>query len=261
VRPAPDGDVPLHIVTVAGRKQPNLFWYRTAELRSVIRAVRPEIIDIHEEPYSLAAGAALWAARLESPGVKICVYTAQNLDKHYPPPFSWIERRTLAVASAAYPCSIEAGQRLMSRGFTGAIRVLPLGVTVPPPTSRRPGTTRVGFVGRLEPYKGGTIAIRAFLAAAATTDAELAVIGDGTEAEAMRAAVSEAAAADRVVFTGALSQSETLTRINELDVLLVPSLTTPTWKAGDGRRGGRCCLGLRFPSRSRRRCWDARPRG
>jgi glycosyltransferase involved in cell wall biosynthesis len=94
---------------------------------------------------------------------------------------------------------------------------------------------RVGFVGRLEPYKGGTIAIRAFLAAAPTGDAELAVIGDGTEAESMRAAVGEAAASDRVVFTGALSQAETLKRIGDLDVMLVPSLTTPTWKEQFGR--------------------------
>jgi glycosyltransferase involved in cell wall biosynthesis len=245
VRPTLDDELPVHLVPISGRRQPNLFWYRMPELRAVIRSVRPEIIDVHEEPYSLAAGFALRAAGLESPEAKICVYTAQNLDRRYPPPFSWIERRVLRSASAAYPCSVEAGERLRARGFMGPISVLPLGVTLPAPAPRAPGPPRVGFVGRFEPYKGGMIALRAYMAAAATGDAVLEVIGDGSQAAAMRAAAGGPAAmraaaggstaAERVVFTGALSQGDTLERIGHLDILLVPSLSTPTWKEQFGR--------------------------
>jgi glycosyltransferase involved in cell wall biosynthesis len=200
--------------------------------------VQPEIVDLHEEPYSVAAGAALRAIRIELPEAKVCIYTAQNLlARRYPPPFSWIEQRVLTAAGAAYPCSIEAGDRLRRQGFRGAIHVLPLGVSLPAAVDREPGVVRVGFVGRLEPYKGGLIAVRAFLEAAAraTAEASLEVIGNGSQAEAMRREVENSGTADQVVFTGALPQDETLRRIAKMDVMLIPSLTTPTWKEQFGR--------------------------
>jgi glycosyltransferase involved in cell wall biosynthesis len=90
-------------------------------------------------------------------------------------------------------------------------------------------------VGRLEPYKGGVIAIRAFARASPGTEASMEVIGAGSEGAVLRREVAEADLGERVVFTGALPQVETLSRIANLDVLLVPSLTTPSWKEQFGR--------------------------
>lgn len=235
VSPSAHPDTPVHLVGVRGRRVPNLFWYAPAGLRRVLREVRPQIVDIHEEPYSLAMAGVLRAIGREAPHAKICVYTAQNLLKTYPPPFRWIERRALASAAAAYPCSTEAGERLLAQGFRGSLHVMPLGVTVLPAAPRSPGGTRVGFVGRLEPYKGGMISIRAFAQAANGADASLEVIGAGSEEVALRREAEATGLRDRVVFTGALSQDETLARIGRFDVLLVPSLTTPTWKEQFGR--------------------------
>jgi glycosyltransferase involved in cell wall biosynthesis len=236
VRPTADSDVPVHVVDVAGPRRPNLFWYRDSGLRSVLRRIRPEIVDLHEEPFSLAAAGALHAIKLEVPQAKVCVYTAQNLAKRYPPPFSWLERRALGAAGAAYPCSIEAGERLVAQGFRGAIHVTPLGVTIPTSVPRRPGRLRVGFVSRLEPYKGGMIAIGAFgMAVGGGIDATMDVIGAGSEEDVMRREVERAGLQGRVTFAGALSQGETLARIADMDVVMVPSLTVPSWKEQFGR--------------------------
>ena len=114
-------------------------------------------------------------------------------------------------AGAAYPCSTEAGQRLHERGFQGPRHVLPLGVTIPPPRDRRPNRPlSVGFVSRLEPYKGGLIAVRAFAEAAAGTDAVMDIIGVGSDEAAMRAASELAGLDHRCTFHGASSQEETL---------------------------------------------------
>jgi glycosyltransferase involved in cell wall biosynthesis len=236
VRSEPGRNSVARAVQIHGRREANLFWYDRSELRRVMKAFRPDIVDIHEEPFSLAAASVFWAVRKEAPRAKLCVYTAQNLPKRYPPPFSLIERLVLTRAGAAYPCSTEAGERLRARGFTGRIHVLPLGVTVPsPPEAHANQPLRVGFVSRLEPYKGGMIAIRAFIRAAAGTDAVMDVIGAGSEEAAMRAEAERAGLGHRCTFHGALNQEETLRWMDLIDIVLVPSLATRKWKEQFGR--------------------------
>jgi glycosyltransferase involved in cell wall biosynthesis len=222
------------VVDVIGR-HPNLFWYRSSGMRKVLRLVSPEIVDLHEEPFGLAVAAALTAIRREAPRARICIYTAQNLPKRYPPPFSWLERRALGAADAAYPCSSAAGERLVARGFRGSVHVLPLGVTIPPARNRTDATVRVGFIGRLEPYKGGMIAVRAFVKAVQEGTASLEVIGGGSEEQALRREVNAAGLTERVLFAGVLSQEDALQRIASLDIVLVPSLSTRRWKEQFGR--------------------------
>jgi glycosyltransferase involved in cell wall biosynthesis len=163
------------------------------------------------------------------------VYTAQNLPKRYPPPFNWFERTALNRAAAAYPCSTEAGERLRRQGFRGSLHVIPLGVTLVPGGKRGLGRPRVGFVGRLEPYKGPMLALEAFARASEGIDACFEVVGAGSEQHALRRYVAEAGLGDRVHFWGALPQDETLNRIAHLDVVLIPSQTTSKWKEQFGR--------------------------
>jgi len=238
VEAARDPEVALHVVGVRGRRHPILFWYATGPLRRLLRELRPQIVDLHEEPYSLAAAAALRAVRAEAPDARVCIYTAQNILKRYPPPFRQLERRALAAAAAAYPCSTEAGEVLRAKGFTGALHVLPLGVTVgpePPRDAPAGGPLRVGFLGRLVPEKGADVALRAFALAGDGLDASLEVVGAGPQEQELRELAGRLGVGSRVTFPGALPQEQALERIRGYDALLVPSLTTPTWKEQFGR--------------------------
>jgi len=228
-------DFPVYVVPRRGRPHPILFWYAMRPLRAILREFRPEVVDVHEEPYSLATAAALRAVRAEVPDAGICVYSAQNIFKRYPPPFRQLESRALSAAAAAYPCSNEAGDVLRAKGFRGRLHILPLGVSLPPMLTRSRGPVRVGFVGRLEPYKGGHVALEAFARATQTTDAALEFVGDGRQADELRAQAGALGVAPRVTFTGAVAQDEALRRIAAFDVLLIPSLTTPSWKEQFGR--------------------------
>ncbi len=231
VAAAPEDGVPAHVVPVYGRVHPILFWYSPRALRRVLREVRPHLVDIHEEPYSLAAAFALRA-----PGeLPVGVSTAKNIHKAYPPPFRQLEQRVLARAAAAYPCSSEAGDVLRHKGFRGALHVLPLGVSAAPPRPEANGPLRVGFVGRLVAAKGGPLALAAFAEAAAGLDAVLEVVGAGPEEETLRADAGRLGLNGRVHFAGAVSQEEALARIAAFDVLLVPSLSTDRWKEQFGR--------------------------
>jgi glycosyltransferase involved in cell wall biosynthesis len=230
-----DEDVPVHKVSVMGWTRPNLFWYRGRELSAVIRQVRPEIVDLQEEPFGLAVARALPIVRRDAPDARLCVYTAQNLPKHYPPPFSIFEQRAFAAAGAAYPCSTEAGERLRTRGFKGALHVIPLGVTIPPEPEKAAGGFRVGFIGRLDEHKGAHIAVQAFARAAVGREASLTVIGAGPQLDELRTTAATAKIIDQVGFSGAVDQAELFRRLAEFDVVLVPSLTTTRWKEQFGR--------------------------
>lgn len=236
VQAAPDAEIPLYVVPVRGRTHPILFWYASRAFRRVLRSVRPDIVDLHEEPYGLAAAAALPAIRREAPQAAVCMYTAQNILKRYPPPFRQLERRALAATAAAYPCSTEAGEVLRAKGFAGALHVLPLGVSLEAADRVSDGgCLRVGFLGRFVPEKGAAIAVQAFAGAADGLDAQLELVGAGPQEGELRELCAELGLGDRVIFPGAVSQAEALERISSYDALLVPSLTTAAWKEQFGR--------------------------
>ena len=229
-------DLPVHVLDVHGPTAPNLFWYDARQLRALLIELRPDIVDLHEEPFGLAAAAALPLINRYAPDAAVCFYTAQNLPKRYPPPFSWFESRVLKRAAWAYPCSTEAGNRLRARGFEGCIKVIPLGVTVPELPREHPPDATIGFVGRLEPYKGAHIALAAFAQVAAVhPEATFVVVGSGSQSDALEAEARRLGVADKVTFTGALSQDAAQARMSSFDLLLVPSLTTPGWVEQFGR--------------------------
>ena len=231
-----DDRFPVHVVPVHGRTHPILFWYSPRGLRRVLRQVRPQIVDVHEEPYSLAASLALREVAKTVPRARVCIYTAQNIYKRYPPPFRQLEASVLRRAHAAYPCSAEAGDVLRRKGFGGALHTIPLGVSTGEPAGRDTnGTLRVGFVGRLVEEKGAHLALKAFAKAATGLPAALELVGAGPEDERLRALAGDLGLAGRAHFTGALPQDEALDRIAALDVLVVPSLGTPRWKEQFGR--------------------------
>lgn len=230
VHASADDDVPVHVLPIHGRMHPILFWYSQRALRTLLRELRPDLVDVHEEPYSLAARGILRAVAREVPDAPVVIYTAQNICKRYPLPFRRSERKVLRGAAAAYPCSTEAGHVLRRKGYGGPLHVLPLGVAPVPERPLSTGHHRVGFVSRLVPEKGGALAVAAFARAAEGLDATLEIVGAGPDEPHLRAL-----AGDDVVFTGPLAQEEALARIAAYDVLLVPSTATPRWKEQFGR--------------------------
>jgi glycosyltransferase involved in cell wall biosynthesis/GT2 family glycosyltransferase len=189
-----------------------------------------DVIDIHEEPGSLAVAEILllrWMRRQDAPYL---LYSAQNIPKRYPPPFRWTEAAALRRAAAVSVCNVAAGGIVRDKGLLGPAVTVPLGVDVdrfspvghPAPS----GSLRLGYVGRLEDHKGVDVLVDAM---ATGPSWRLEIIGGGPAETALRDRVERLGLGDRVRFTGHVGADGLPAAYRSFDVLVVPSVDTDSW--------------------------------
>ncbi|MGN7248238.1 glycosyltransferase [Janibacter anophelis] len=196
-----------------------------------------DVIDLHEEPFALATAEVLALRALRRQRAPFCLYSAQNLDKRYPPPFRWLERWALRHASAVSVCNDEAGRIVTRKGLTGRAVTIGLGIDTehfspgpprPPPVDR----VRVGYVGRLAAHKGVTVLLDAV---GREPRLHLAIAGAGPQVELLRERASDDDLRERVELVGSVDYADLPEFYRSLDVLAVPSLVTPGWLEQFGR--------------------------
>ena len=189
-----------------------------------------DVLDVHEEPCSLATAELLVLRSLHARRIPFLLYSAQNIRKRYPVPFRWIERWALRRAAGVYVCNGEAGRILRGKGLRGEMCEIPLGVDTTrfAPSEHSPpnGVLRIGYVGRLEGHKGVASLIEAVSAIDETT---LEIIGAGPEAEALALLSTTLGLSDRVRFRGFVEQRDLPELYRSFDVVAVPSLPLPGW--------------------------------
>jgi len=217
-------------------------WYRG--LSTVVKQFRPDLIHIDEEHYSLVTAQATQIAA--SAAIPTIFQTWQNIYKRYPFPFSAIERYVFDYASAAIAGTREIQHVLSKQGFTKPIHIIPLGVDtdvfVPfKSTAFRlqwhlEGRFVVGFVGRLVPEKGVLDLLEAVLPLLKThADWVLLIAGAGPLKSLLDTRMQDAGLGEQLRILPWLGTQEMATLMNALNVLVVPSRTTPSWKEQFGR--------------------------
>jgi glycosyltransferase involved in cell wall biosynthesis/GT2 family glycosyltransferase len=231
---------------------PALFVYDPRPLWTALG--RPfDVIDVHEEPFALATAEILllrWLRRQRAPYV---LYTAQNIEKHHPVPFRWIERAALRGARGVSACNAAAARIAERKGFSGRARTIDLGTDLTtfspasasaiasssasagadgPARAGDPIGPLVGYAGRLDPAKGVDVLLRA---ASLDPTLRVRIAGDGPERAALDALAGELGVSERVDFVGSLAPEELPDFYRALDVLAVPSLTTSSWVEQFGR--------------------------
>ncbi len=226
----------LHVLPMVFNGNFHLHFYRG--LDALVRRLRPEIVHIDEEPYNLATFQAMRSARRHGVQVQAMFFTWQNLLRRYPPPFSWFERYNLAHAASAIAGNREAQDVLRAKGYRGAIHVLPQFGVDPAlyrPERGSPGGagTVIGFIGRLVEEKG----VQVLLQAVSGLDGAwtLKLVGAGPYEADLRAWCARLGIDKRVVWAGPVPSAEIPRVLNELDVLVLPSLTRSNWKEQFGR--------------------------
>ncbi len=196
---------------------------------ALARRARADVAFVEAEPFSLAA--TQWGRALKRLGVPFGVQCAENIDRRLPFPVRLMRSRVLRDASFVAARSDSAARLARTWGARGEVALaphaVPLWQDVPAPRER-PFT--VGYAGRLVPSKG----LLDLLAAVRRLDApvELLLIGDGEQRAQLE---RQPIPGSRVRVIDDLSHEQMAAGYAQLDVLALPSHTTPTWKEQFGR--------------------------
>lgn len=204
-------------------------------LRHWLQRVRPHVVHVDEEPYNLATGLALRQARAF--GARCLIFTWQNLERQYPPPFAWWERYSLRVTDFALAGNREAARVLRHKGYRGPVAVVPQFGVDPDVFRPRPPAPHerfvVGYAGRLVEEKGLPLLLEA--AAGLPRDVHVEIVGSGPLEASLRQQAAALSITSRVAFRPHVPSTAMPDVVASWDALVLPSLTRSNWKEQFGR--------------------------
>jgi glycosyltransferase involved in cell wall biosynthesis len=207
-------------------------FYGPAAAWQLLRATRPELVHVEEEPGSLALFE--FAALKPLFGYRLSFFTWENILR--PAPMPVVERFNLRRADGAIAGNREAQEVLRQKRFAGPLAVVPqLGVELPEDANSE--TLRnelgliqptIGYVGRLVPEKGIAVLLEAV--ARLGGDCQVLLIGRGAWRERLEELARELGVERRLVMVDVVPHDQVPAYLRCLDAFVLPSLTTPQWK-------------------------------
>ncbi len=217
-------------IMLAGAPQRHFYLTRCGALCA---RARPDVAFVEAEPYSLSA--TQWGHVFTRQGIPFGVQCAENIDRALAVPVRALRSRVLRRAAFVAARSDSAARLARAWGAGGEVALAPHAVPEwelaphsPEGEAGHPFT--IGYAGRLVESKGLTD----LLAAVRTLEApvELLLIGDGE----LRAQLDgQPIPGSRVRVLDGFTHDGMASAYAQLDVLALPSRTTPTWKEQFGR--------------------------
>ena len=203
----------------------------------VFSRIRPDVVFVVEEPFSLMGWLAVYWSKRSVPQVPVVLYTYQDIYKNYPFPFRTMERYVMRHADRILVSHSAGGQVLERKGYEKLWDVLPTAVNLERFLYKEPLTGgplfTLGYVGRLTEEKGlDTL----FWALSELEDhVRLRLVGDGPARYRLAVLARELGISERIAFLGAVSHEELVSLYHEFDALVLPSKTTSRWREQFGR--------------------------
>lgn len=229
-------------VKAAGTNRLSGFWIDPIGFAKIVVSFGPNLLHVDEEPSSPAT--LLMALIARKAKLPMVFFSWENL----PIKLNWLASVTytlnLRLANGAIAGTAEAAQVLRSAGFSKPLAVIPqLGIE---PTIFKPQPSKdgihglknkvftIGFVGRITPEKGVWVLMDA-LVALRHLSWQLLLVGEGPLRRSWLAEAQKKGIADRVIWVPPVPRQEVARYMNAMEVLVLPSLTTPRWKEQFGR--------------------------
>ncbi|MGC8785921.1 MAG: glycosyltransferase [Anaerolineae bacterium] len=227
---------PHFLVPAWGTGRLSGFAFHPWRLWFALRRLEPDLIQVDEEPLSLA----LWEVLLLKRRLKcpVIFFSWENLPLRPRWPFALVRRFNLQRADGAIAGTGEAAQRLREAGFVGPMATIPqLGVDpeVFQPSRNEALRQRlglksftIGYAGRIIPEKGLWVLLDALRVL--DGDWQCLIIGEGPIRTEWLKRAKDVGLGQRMVWIPTVPHTAMPHYINTIDVLVLPSLTTPRWK-------------------------------
>jgi glycosyltransferase involved in cell wall biosynthesis len=208
------------------------FYLNAAE---IVRKVNPDIIHVEEEPFAPSCWQFVSAAK--KAGKKVLFFTWENIERKHNPVYTYFDNYCMKNADAAIAGNADGKAILDKKGFRGPREVIPqYGVNLEDFIDKKPQPSKneynLAYIGRLTPEKGIetiTSALRG------TKGLKLHLAGGGPSAELLHKEAHEAGIADKAEFYAHIDREKIPEFLSKMDILILPSLTTPQWKEQFGR--------------------------
>jgi len=222
-------------------------FYFTSGIIEHFRDFKPDIIHLEEEPWSLCALQTIIFRRLFCHKSKLIFRTSLSISAKQRFDFlaSSIERITFKESDFAFILSERAGQILVQKGYNKGMKVSPNGVDASvfikmdvTDLKQRLNISEkdfvVGYVGRIMRMKGLDTLAKAF-SMLSIENSRLLLIGSGDYKDDFLALASELGIKEKLILVGAVPAMDVPKYINCMNVLVLPSITTPGWVEFFGR--------------------------
>ena len=211
------------------------FYHGVSQL---LKKYNPDIIEIDEEPASLASYQIIRKAKRILPLSKIVVWTSEDTVKKWRFPLSYFERYTLSKIDYIIACNRDVENLLRQKGYKGKVGVFQI-LGVNPDLFKRFDVSAlkqelglnkefvIGYVGRMAEGKGLSTLVRAF---ASLKEARLLLVGGGDSLSKVLRLAEELDIADRVLHIPSVPHHEVAKYMNCMDALVLPSEGTKEWR-------------------------------
>lgn len=224
-------------VRLPGRIQQH--FYRWANIRAVLRTIGPDVLLVEEEPVSFSG--TQWGAVATRMGIPYALQNAENLAGRTPSWWRPVVKRNLRGAGLVMARSHSAVTVAQNWGAAGTVEFLPHALPnvlvqegqSPPSAPAVPSKPElvIGFAGRLVAEKGITFLVDVLIGLDAPVPIRLLVAGRGPEDHELDRLSASGVEVERMT----LPHDQMAEFYSRLDVLVVPSRTTPTWTEQFGR--------------------------
>jgi glycosyltransferase involved in cell wall biosynthesis len=231
--------LPIHF-GAAGPAKWYLHFYRG--LGQLLRELRPDVVHLWEEPWSIVALQATILRDIFLPNMALVLEADQNILRRLPPPFEGIRRLTLSRTDALIVRGPDALAVARATGYQGPAVTVEYCVDASVFNAEGRDAARhalgvpglaIGYAGRLVEAKGLAKVVSAL--AQCRAKVTLLLLGDGPEIDALQGQVRALGLTDRVRFLPPRRPERVAGFMRSIDVLVLLSQTTRTWKEQFGR--------------------------
>lgn len=208
-------------------------FYFPWQIWQVLNDFQPDIVQVEEEVFSLCAfELAIWTRLQNKP---LVVFGWENMERQLP----WLRQKIYQFvfdsASAIIPGNEDGAKIMRQWGYSGLLEVMPqIGIDThlfAPKLGKWTDQFNIGFLGRLVPAKGVDILFAAVRQLRNQgINCCVTICGSGASESNLRQEAENLGIQDCVVWRGAVRHEQAPEEISQMDVLVLPSRTTSTWK-------------------------------